>query len=405
MLKDVIVIGSGPAGLFFAAEAGKRGRQVLILERNDRPGKKLLATGNGRCNYSNRNISINRYHGENPDFAISALERLGSSDLIDIFDQMGMMTRELSKGRLYPRSLESSSVLDLLLLEGERYGVEIHYDTVVEEVKKDEYFIIETSSGVYKSKSLVLATGGTSLCRSGSDGLGYQLAKGLGHRLTDLGPGIVQINLVGDSQRPMEGVRFEGGLSLYRGDEFVISDEDEILFTSYGISGPAVLQLSRRALDVLKEDRAYFKVDFFPELDQEQLAVDLSYRFAMAGWKMLNQALISLVPRKCVKLLSQGFNSGPVGEMSYDDCVKLAGQLKALSFEIEGAYSMDSAQVTAGGVATDEVDPRTMESLKCKGLYLIGEILDIDGDCGGFNIHWAFASAYACAEGIGGIDV
>lgn len=397
----MIIIGGGPGGLMAGIQALKKNKNVTILERNDRPGKKLLASGNGRCNYTNEGISIERYHGTNPKFAHSALSKFGYEEAKEFFSSIGMDTIVLSKGRAYPRSLQASSVLDLLLLEFENLGGKIVYEEKVTAVFKDKCFTIVGENHTYEAESLVIATGGKTLKNTGSDGNGYQLAKSFGHKIITLGPAIVQMRLKDQVYKTMNGTRFMGLLKLYENDSFVYEDEDEILFTDYGISGPAVLQLSGRALEILNRgNRAYFAIDLFPEYDEKSLEEKLAYDFYLSK-NSLGQSLIGKVNSNLIDSVLDGFDSKlRANSLSYKTIQKIGHRLKNWTFEIEGYKAFDGAQVTTGGVDTLEIDPSTIESKLINGLYFVGEVIDIDGDCGGFNLHWAWASAYACGNSI-----
>lgn len=399
----VIVIGAGASGLMTSIVAARQGHEVLVLEANDRPGKKLLATGNGRCNYSNIDIKINRFHGINPKFAYSAISKFSYEDAREFFEGLGMDTVTLSKGRAYPRSLKSSSVLEVLLLEARNQGVKIAYGERVGNIIFGNGFEVKTEASSYKSQALVMAGGGMSLKNSGSDGSSYDLARSLGHRITDLGPGIVQLKLKGQGHKKMSGTRFEALVKLYDKEKFIHQDEDEVLFTDYGISGPAILQLSRRALEIIKAgSRAYLFIDLFPEYSHEDLTSKLAYEFAL-GKNSLEEALIGKINKALISQALQGLDlKEKTKNLSFSEVDQVAARLKNWKFEISTYKDMDGAQVTVGGVDTRDIDPSTMESRLVEGLYFVGEIVDIDADCGGFNLHWAWASAQLAGSSIRG---
>ena len=400
-ILNVIIVGAGPAGLMAGIMACRGQNTVTILERNERPGKKLLATGNGRCNYTNKEISIDRYHGNNKKFAYSALSRFGFEEAKTFFYELGMDTTSLSKGRAYPRSLQASSVLDLLLMEFRNLGGKIIYEEKVLSIKKKEVFFIETEKNTYKSDKIILANGGMTLKNTGSDGNGYNLAKSFGHSITKLGPAIVQIKLKGKDFKAISGTRFNGLVKLYKDDNFIHKDEDEILFTDYGISGPSILQLSRRALDIVNEgSKAYFYIDLFPEYTLEKLIERFAYEFALSK-NSLQELLVGKINDNLIPYVLKDFDlKQNVNSIEYKEIEKIVWKLKNWIFEVDSYKSIDGAQVTVGGVDTNEINPSTMESKLVDGLYFVGEIVDIDGDCGGFNLHWAWASAYACGSSI-----
>ncbi|MDO5718905.1 MAG: NAD(P)/FAD-dependent oxidoreductase [Tissierellia bacterium] len=402
-MKRLIIIGAGAAGLFAAVEASKMGYEILILEKNDRAGKKLLATGNGRCNYTNENIDIKRYHGENPKFAFSAIKRFGYEEAVEYFENLGIMTKILSKGRAYPRSLQSRSILDVLLI-AIRDKAKIVFNAEIIEIKKErDIFKVKSSDGkIYESEKLIIATGGNSYKNTGSDGSGYYLAKALGHEIVEIGPGIVQIRLKGKEFKKLSGVRFDAALYLYEGRKEIHRDLDEILFTDYGISGPAVLQLSRRAIDIINRGKsALFSIDLFPEFSNDELAIIFSTKFALAYDLSILEALIGCINYKLISSSLSGIDlDKKATDLNYEEINLLCNRLKNWKFEIEGYKDLDSAQVTTGGISTEHINPKNMESKIIEDLYFAGEIIDIDGDCGGFNLHWAWASAYSAVNGL-----
>ncbi len=399
----MIIIGAGAAGLFSAVEASKKGIEVIVLERNDRPGKKLLATGNGRCNYTNTDITIDRYHGKNKKFAYSAISKFNYNNAVDWFEDYGIVNKLLSKGRAYPRSLQSSSILEVLLMACRNNGVKMFYNSEVGDIKyNDEFEVICTNGRVYKTDSVIVATGGSTLAKSGSDGSGYKLAKKLGHNIIPIGPSIVQMELKNPNKK-LSGTRFDAGLYLDDGDENIAYDLDEVLFTDYGISGPAVLQLSGRAIEILqKGGNPKFRLDLFPELSLEELVIKYVYGFSIAGDKNVLEALVGSIHKNIINYVVPSLvdSRKRASSMSYEEIQELCFKLKNCTFEIKGPWKFDGAQVTTGGVDTTQIDPTTMESKLIKGLYFTGEVMDIDGDCGGFNLHWAWASSYAAANAL-----
>lgn len=399
----MIIIGAGAAGLFAAVEASKKGIEVIVLEKNDRPGKKLLATGNGRCNYTNTDINIDRYHGKNKKFAYSAISKFNYNNAVDWFEDYGIINKLLSKGRAYPRSLQSGSILEVLLMACRENGVKIIYNSsVCDKRHENEFEVICFNGRIYKSDSVIIATGGSTLANSGSDGGGYSLAKKLGHNIIPIGPSIVQMELEKPIKK-LSGTRFDAGLYLDDGDVNIAYDLDEVLFTDYGISGPAVLQLSGRAIEILeRKGNPRFRLDLFPEITLEELVIKYVYVFSIAGDKSVLEALVGSIHKNIINYVIPSFVDSRMkaSDMTYEQIQELCFRLKNCTFEIKGPWKFDGAQVTTGGVDTTEIDPMTMESKLIKGLYFIGEVMDIDGDCGGFNLHWAWASSYAAANAL-----
>ena len=254
MKNRIIVVGGGAAGMMAAIIAANNGGEVIILERNDRVGKKLLATGNGRCNYTNMNLSINNYHGKNNVFAEWALNDFDVKTTIDYFEKLGITPAVEDNGKVYPLSFQSSSMLDILRYEIGAKNIELITEAYVVDIKKKKNFTIKLKDGkIFEAEKIILATGGMAMPVSGSDGNGYSLAKSLGHNLIPIHPGIVQLNLEGNFFKQIDGVKVVGVANLYSKNKLLLEDIGDILFTKYGISGPPILQLSRTALECLKD--------------------------------------------------------------------------------------------------------------------------------------------------------
>ncbi|MDO5690054.1 MAG: NAD(P)/FAD-dependent oxidoreductase [Tissierellia bacterium] len=404
-MAKTLVIGGGSSGLFAAILLARQGHNVQILERNDRPGRKLLATGNGRCNFSNRNIEINRFHSENPKFPLSAIHRFNVDDAVCFFEELGIEVLEQSQGRLYPRSLQSKAVLDAMLLELRHLQVDLILNTKVTKISKGDNWRVETEEGKdYTGEILLIATGGVTLPKSGSDGLGYELVRDLGHPITPIHPAIVQLRLQGIRPGHLNGVRFFAKLKLFSEGKLIHEDYDEILFADYGFSGPAVLQLSGYALREQRQARAvHFEIDLFPELTIEEMRVNLSYRFGITGYKSAQETLVGLIHDKLIPSILEEAGVDPevkTASLQEKQIHQLARALKGWTHRLESYKSLEEGQVTVGGVSTDLINPSTMESKLHPGLYFVGEVMDVDGDCGGFNLQWAWSSAYAAAMSI-----
>ena len=254
MENRIIVVGGGAAGMMAAIVAANNGGEVIILERNDRVGKKLLATGNGRCNYTNMSLSINNYQGKDNTFAEWVLNNFDVKTTIDYFEKLGITPAVEDNGKVYPLSFQSSSMLDILRYEIEAKNIELITEAYVVDIKKKKNFIIKLKDGkTFEADKVILATGGMAMPVSGSDGNGYSLAKSFGHDLIPIHPGIVQLNLDGNFLKQIDGVKVVGLARLYTKNKLILEDNWDILFTKYGISGPPILQLSRTALEYLKD--------------------------------------------------------------------------------------------------------------------------------------------------------
>ncbi len=399
MKNRIIVVGGGPAGMMAAIVAAKNGGNVVILERNDRVGKKLLATGNGRCNYTNVDLNINNYHGTDYKFAEFALSNFDVKTTMEYFEKLGITPAIEDNGKAYPLSFQSSSMLDILRYEIEDRGIELITEAYVVDINKKRNFILKLKDGrVFEGDRVILANGGMAMPVSGSDGNGYSLAKSFGHTLVDTHPGIVQLNLEGSFFKQIDGVKVLGQAKLYSKDKLLLEDFGDLLFTKYGISGPPILQISRGALSYLKQGKDIeLRIRIIHTKTNKELEDYLYKRFQNRPNKSIQESLIGLINKRLIIPILRILNLDKdkiVSELTSEEVIKISNILTDWKFKITGSQGWGQAQVTAGGISTSEIDNKTMESKLVKGLYLIGELVDIDGDCGGFNLQWAWSSGY-----------
>lgn len=399
MKNRIIVVGGGPSGMMAAIVAAKNGGNVVILERNDRVGKKLLATGNGRCNYTNVDLNINNYHGTDYKFAEFALSNFDVKTTMEYFEKLGITPAIEDNGKAYPLSFQSSSMLDILRYEIEDRGIELITEAYVVDINKKRNFILKLKDGrVFEGDRVILANGGMAMPVSGSDGNGYSLAKSFGHTLVDTHPGIVQLNLEGSFFKQIDGVKVLGQAKLYSKDKLLLEDFGDLLFTKYGISGPPILQISRGALSYLKQGKDIeLRIRIIHTKTNKELEDYLYKRFQNRPNKSIQESLIGLINKRLIIPILRILNLDKdkiVSELTSEEVIKISNILTDWKFKITGSQGWGQAQVTAGGISTSEIDNKTMESKLVKGLYLIGELVDIDGDCGGFNLQWAWSSGY-----------
>ena len=399
MSNKIIVVGGGAAGMMTAIVAKRNGADVSLLERNDRVGKKLLATGNGRCNYTNLNVNIHNYHGSNNKFAIHALSELNVDKTMNFFEELGITPTEEENGKVYPLSFQSSSMLDVLRYELDYSKVDLITNAFVSEIEKKKNFIIKLKDGrVFEANKVILATGGMAMPVSGSDGNGYSIVKRLGHSVTDVFPGLVQLKLEGSIFKQVNGVKFIGTAGIYDRNKLIMEDKGDILFTDYGISGPPILQISRKAIEMINKGvDIELRISIIHSQTPDELYKYLINRFEIMHDKTIEKGLIGLINKKLILPVLKTLNidkSINIKELSSSQIEKISRLLTSWSFKIIGNKGWGQAQITAGGVNTDEVDEYTMESKLVEGLYIVGELLDIDGDCGGFNLQWAWSSGY-----------
>lgn len=403
--KHVIVVGGGAAGMTAAISAKRLGANVTILEKNPRVGKKILATGNGRCNFTNVNTDVNCYHGDNPKFAYSVLARFTTHDTIKFFEKLGIEHKVESMGKVFPMSDQASSILDVLLYELNEIGVNIICDAYVKNIiKKKEKFMIELENGkTYSGDTVIITTGGKAMPSSGSDGNGYELARKMGHNIVDIFPALVQLKLEGTFFKQIDGVKFVGTAEIIHNNKSIAKDKGDILFTNYGISGPPILQISRKAGDLLNRGKEpILKITIMDMMCKEELKKRLNKRFQIGGKKPIDFSLVGLINKRLIPvILSEAGITDikvPAASLSIKEQERIVEVLTDWRFKIKGTKSWPSAQVTAGGIDTKEIEQQTMESKITKGLFFAGEIMDIDGHCGGFNLQWAWSSGFIAGQ-------
>lgn len=403
--RNVIIIGGGASGMLAAISAKRLGANVTILERNPRIGKKILATGNGRCNFTNINTDINYYNGKNPKFVYSALSQFDVYTTISFFERLGIAHKIEDLGKVFPMSDQASSVLDVLIYELNTIGVNVVCNAQVKNVvnQNDKFKVKLNDGSTLTGDRVIIATGGNAMPSTGSDGNGFDLAKKLGHNIIDTFPGLVQLKLEGPFFNQIQGVKFVGTAEILHNKKSVAKDRGDILFTNYGISGPPILQISRKAGELLQKGHTpLLKVTIMDDMTKDELKNLLAVRFANAPQKTAEFSLVGLINKRLIPVLLKEAGikdiKCPVANLSDREKNQILDILVDWRFPIKGTLSWQNSQVTAGGVDTREIDPSTMESKLVKGLYFAGEIIDIDGLCGGFNLQWAWSSGFVAGQ-------
>ena len=395
----IAVIGGGASGLTAAIAAAKNGAEVTIYEKLNRVGKKILATGNGRCNYTNINLSKECYHSNELKLTEEVMNFFDLEKTLVFFENLGILPYVDESGKVYPNSLQASSLLDVLRYELERLKVEevTDFNVIALRKSKDKFFII--GNDTLTADRVILSTGGKASPQLGSDGKGYEIAKSFGHEIIDPFPALVQLRLKGKYFKRMAGIKFDGIVKAYAGEKLIREEEGEILFTDYGISGPPILQVSRRVIEELNnKNKPFLTIDMFPQYSKLELYDILEKRFRKIDYKTLQEGMVGFINKKLIPvvLYEAGFDdlNKLCGRLNKKEIYKIIDILKEWKFEVTGHNSWQQAQSTAGGIKLSEINQKTLESLKVKGLYFAGEILDVDGDCGGFNLQWAWSSGY-----------
>ena len=397
---DVAVIGGGAGGLFFTAMYAKlhKDRKVAVIEKNPRVGKKLLVTGNGRCNLTNLNIQSQNFHGSFAHKIDDILEICPPQKLLEIFREMGLVTRADECGRVYPKSNQASSVLDVLRYNCEKDNVTFFCEEKAVKIeKKNNMFTVFTDKSVISCNKILVASGGAAAPKAGGDKSGYELLKGLGHTIIKPSPALCPVSVKSDFIKSLKGIRVQGEITLLCNDNNLASEAGEIQFADNALSGICVFNLSQ----YIEKDKKYrLSLKLMPDYNfgeivtilknNRQVFAELDAENLMTGvfHKRISQALM--------KAAGVSFNK-KVAEINDIEIKHLANLVNNFDFEVTGLSDFGNAQVTKGGVKGNEIITFTMESKKTQGLYVIGEALDCNGDCGGFNLHFAFATAYIAA--------
>ena len=389
--KKVCIVGGGAAGMIAAIMAARNHAAVTILEHNEKTGKKLLATGNGRCNLTNEKQEKMCYHSEHPELLWDILQNFPFEQTLDFFEKIGIYP--VSKnGYFYPSSMQASSVQEVLEMEARFLKVKIKCKEHVKEIKisdtkENPRFSVVTETWQYPADAVILACGSQASEIDGADGSGYTLAKQLGLKVINPLPALVPLKGKGNYFSKWAGTRIYGKIQLQAEQKTLQTEEGELQLTDYGISGIPVFQLSGLAAKLLQHQHSVtLMLDFLPDVTPKELEELLLKRKELCPYKTTKELCIGLFPKKLIEVLVD----------KKTDLSTLAEKIKKFSMEIVGTKPFSNAQVCQGGVSLEEISPKTMECKKIPGLYLAGELLDADGICGGYNLQWAWSSG-ACA--------
>ena len=392
---NVCIIGGGAAGMMAALTAADCGHRVTLLERQARVGRKLMATGNGRCNLTNRHASPEHYHGEDRAFCAYALSAFDTDATLEWFSRHGLVTVTEESGRVYPYSNMAGSVLDVLRYALERDDIALHAGCTVTRIRRrGSGFTVESDQGSFSADRVILCAGGAAGSKVGGVMDGYQLGKQLGHHRTALYPSLVQLKTDPTYPRALKGVKAEARVRILQGRAVLAENRGEILFTEYGVSGPAVFEISRAA--AVSGDGLCVELDFLPDWDDDTTRKWLLQRRDSAAGRESGSLLAGTLHSRLGQMVCKaaGFTAQPCAALTDSDLSQIARRLRAFTLDIHGVCGFDQAQVTAGGLRTDEFDPETMQSRLVPGFYACGEVLDVDGDCGGYNLQWAWSSGH-----------
>lgn len=394
-MNTIAIIGGGASGIMAALTAAEdKNNRVLLIERQQRIGRKLLATGNGRCNLSNTGAAVKNYHGKHPEFVIPALGNFPPAAALEFFRGLGLLTVTEDGGRVYPLSNSANSVLDVLRFALEKRGVEQRTACPVREIRREKkgYTIITDEGGIYADK-LIVACGGAAGGKLGGVMDGYKLLAPLGHRRTALHPALVQLTTEPEYPRALKGVRADGRIWLTAGGKTLAESAGEIQFTEKGVSGIAAFDISRAAAFCTEGGQVH--MDFMRAYTADEVLALLRRRRESLPELPVEELFTGMLHNRLGRMIVKyaGLDrAAALGGLSDKELRAAADSCKDFTLKLRGTEGFDAAQVTAGGLMTGDFDPKTLESRILPGLFVCGELLDIDGDCGGYNLQWAWAS-------------
>ena len=397
------IIGAGASGMAAAiAAAENENNQVVLMERQARVGRKLAATGNGRCNLTNLHAMEGGYHGQDASFAASALKAFHVNDTLAWFAKLGLYTVAEDSGRVYPYSDQANSVVDVLRFALEKPNIRLLTGFEVKKVKKTgEGFRVESAEEVIFCDKLIIACGGLAGTKLGGSMAGYQLLRSFGHKCTKLRPTLVQLRSSWSGCGALKGVRANCHVAVCRDGRLHSQSTGELQFTEYGLSGPVIFEVSR---DVCQGGGEWTcRLDFLPNMAYETLKIEL-FRRRNTSWNA-EDLLTGILHNRLGRVITQSVGikgMWKIADLRDDEIENVCRAVKGFEVELTEPMGMDSAQVTAGGIVTAEFDSTSMESRLVPGLYACGEVLDIDGDCGGYNLQWAWSSGRAAGIHAGG---
>lgn len=401
-MRHVAVIGGGAAGMMAAITAAREGVKVTILEHKDRIGKKILSTGNGRCNFTNTYQTPACYRSDNRDFAWNIIQKFNVEKTISFFKELGIYPKDRN-GYLYPYSDQAAAILEVLQIEIAKLDICVMTEINVLDIQPVKRGIrVTTDKKTITVDSVILACGSKAAPVTGSDGSGYQLAKLLGHRIVPVLPALVQLRCAEKFYKSISGVRVQGTVEIYADDISLASDTGEIQLTNYGISGIPVFQVSRYAAKAIYQKQSVTAVlNFMPDMNKDEFLSFLQERITLCPHKTLDEFFTGIFPKKLCELwirLSRLPKEMRVSDLSGEQLEKLVLLIQHLRTHITETNAFEQAQICCGGVDTTEINPDTLESNYVPGIYFAGELLDVDGICGGYNLQWAWSSGFVAGK-------
>ncbi|MBN1332021.1 NAD(P)/FAD-dependent oxidoreductase [Candidatus Dojkabacteria bacterium] len=415
---ETVIIGGGASGIMAAITAARTGRKVVLLEKKEKLGKKILLTGNGRCNISNKfakedKRQVKHYFGNNPKFVMSVFNKFGYEETKEFFENLGVKFVEEDNGRMFPAGNQAQSVVDVLEYELRELNIKLINGAGVKEIKKigNNKFAVKISDGrVFGTSKLIIATGGKTHEQTGSTGDGYEFARQFGHKIIETFPVYSGLNITKESDSKnfpllhiLQGTKLEAAITARIGSEVIAENTGTVMFAHYGLSAPGILEISREIARefFLNEKKAEISLNFFPGKNAREVEEMIQRIWTNSPNRTLGFSLIGVLPKKVFPAILETAGMDPskkVAEINKELRSKIAELLTGLTFQVDSVRGFEEAHFTAGGVDTKEVNPATLESKLQPGLFFCGEVLDIDGECGGYNLQWAWSSGFVAGS-------
>jgi len=408
---NIVIVGGGASGVATAIFAKRKNpnNEVIILEKNDKICKKVLISGNGRCNLLNKNLDINKYHTEyfnnTKEIIENVFKKFDNKKILNFFENLGILFKEEKDGKFYPITDSANSIVNVLLYELEKLNIKVFLNTAVKDIKKDNnIFIIKTNNDIFSTDKVVISTGGCAYPQIGTTGDGYIFAERFNHKIIKPFPSVVPLIIDCKYLKKISGIKFSGNAKIIFNNQIIKENRGDILFTDYGISGSAIISISRYATELLNKNiknKLFVGIDFVPNLDDEKLQKHIINVKNINREKDIKFLLLGLINPKLIDyiFLDRVDLNKKLTDLNIGDIKLIVDVLKNTKYKIIGSKDFHFAQVTAGGINLKEIN-NNLESKKVNGLFFTGEVLDVDGDCGGFNLVWAFASGAVVGDSL-----
>ncbi|HPO11296.1 MAG TPA: NAD(P)/FAD-dependent oxidoreductase [bacterium] len=408
---NIVIVGGGASGVATAIFAKRKNpnNEVIILEKNDKICKKVLISGNGRCNLLNKNLDINKYHTEyfnnTKEIIENVFKKFDNKKILNFFENLGILFKEEKDGKFYPITDSANSIVNVLLYELEKLNIKVFFNMTVKDIKKDNnIFIIKTNNDIFSTDKVVISTGGCAYPQIGTTGDGYIFAERFNHKIIKPFPSVVPLIIDCKYLKKISGIKFSGNAKIIFNNQIIKENRGDILFTDYGISGSAIISISRYATELLNKNiknKLFVGIDFVPNLDDEKLQKHIINVKNINREKDIKFLLLGLINPKLIDyiFLDRVDLNKKLTDLNIGDIKLIVDVLKNTKYKIIGSKDFHFAQVTAGGINLKEIN-NNLESKKVNGLFFTGEVLDVDGDCGGFNLVWAFASGAVVGDSL-----